>query len=92
MPLCIHCNQYVEDNSEAGMTKDFRYYHLDCDRSEIVNKLLESYDDEEIKAVGNAIGIGYTSLWRQEVMKMFAEAISNFLSDPTYKEKRDNVS
>jgi hypothetical protein len=55
-------------------------------RTEIVNKLLESYDDEEIKAVGNAIGIGYTSLWRQEVMKMFAEAINDFLSDPTNKE------
>jgi len=90
MPLCIYCNQYVEDNSEAGMTKDFRYYHPDCDRSETVSKLLESYDDEEIKAVGNAIGIGYTSLWRQEVMNMFAEAINDFLSDPTNKEKRDD--
>lgn len=58
-------------------------------RTEIVNKLLESYNDEEIKAVGNAIGIGYTSLWRKEVMNMFAETINNFLSDPTNKEKRD---
>ena len=51
-------------------------------RTEIVNKLLESYNDEEIKSVGNAIGIGYTSLWRQEVMNMFVEAINDFLSDP----------
>ena len=65
-------------------------------RTEIVNKLLESYNDEEIKSVGNAIGIGYTSLWRQEVMNMFVKAINDFLSNPAkfdYGEgEHDNVS
>ena len=46
MPLCIHCNQYVEDNSEAGMTKGFGVARiaempLDLLSDEISNQLFD---------------------------------------------------
>ncbi len=54
MPLCIHCNQYVEDNSEAGMTKDFRYYHPDCGKESAMDKWDDLYynGDESFTDIG----------------------------------------